>query len=187
MERRSFADITVAAIAKEARSSVGVFYSRFPDKLALLHHLDERFAEEAEDAIETWFDSDRWKGRPFSEASREVVEFLFGFHARKRGMLKSVILEARTNPNERFQQTGRRLVLVIDRVAEFLLSWRSEMRHPHPDRRVRLALMMTISLIRDLVVFSETTLYQDLLGAGPRDAPAALADMFASMVGATPD
>jgi AcrR family transcriptional regulator len=182
MEERSFSDITVGEIAKRARSSVGVFYSRFPDKLALLHHLDERFAEDAEEALAQRFTRDRWQGRPFSEACAEVVEFLFRLHARKRGMLKSVILQVRTNPNERFQQTGKRLAQAIERLADFLLDWRHDIGGSEADRTVRLALMMTISLIRDLVVFSQTTMYENVAGLRPEEAPAVLARMFRSMV-----
>ena len=88
LERKRFADITVAEIARKARSSVGTFYLRFPDKLALLHHLDERFAREAEDALARDFAIERWHGRSLAEASRAMVEFLVDVHVRKRGMLK---------------------------------------------------------------------------------------------------
>lgn len=182
MEERSFSDITVAEIAKKARSSVGVFYSRFPDKLALLHHLDERFACDVEEALERRFTREHWEGRSFADASDDVIAFLFRLHAMKRGMLKSVILQVRTHPNQRFQQTGKRLTRALDRLADFLMNWRTALRHPQPERTVRLALMMTISLIRDLVVFSETTMYQELLGVSLDRAPSFLAEAFKNMV-----
>jgi AcrR family transcriptional regulator len=186
MEDKAFSDITVAGIVKQARSPVGVFYSRFPDKLALLHHLDERFAQDVEDAFERRFRIEDWEGRPFGEACDAAVAFLYRLHAAKRGMLRSVILQVRTHPNQRFQQTGRRLVTAIDRLADFLLRWRSEIDHPHPDRAVRLALLMTISVIRDLVVFSDTTFYRDVLGLDPHDTPAALAGAFRNILTTAP-
>jgi AcrR family transcriptional regulator len=186
MEAKAFSDITVAGIARAARSSVGVFYSRFPDKLALLHHLDERFAQDVEDAIERRFRVEHWEGRSFGEACDAAIAFLFRLHAAKRGMLRSVILQVRTHPNQRFQQTGKRLVTAIDRLADFLLHWRSAISHPHPDRAVRLALLMTISVIRDLVVFSDTTFYRDVLGLDPHETPAALAGVFRNLLGTVP-
>jgi len=47
--------------------------------------------------------------------------------------------------------------------------------------------MMTISLIRDLVVFSQTTMYENVAGLSPEEAPAVLAGMFRSMVEARRD
>jgi AcrR family transcriptional regulator len=53
----------VADIVREARSSVGVFYSRFADKDALLHTLDERFADELVITVERHFsDPAAWAG-----------------------------------------------------------------------------------------------------------------------------
>ncbi len=98
-------------------------------------------------------------------------------------MLKSIILRVRMNPNERFQQTGKQLVQAIDRIVDFLLNWRQDIAHPHPERALRLALMASVSLIRDFVVFPETTLYPDLAGLGPDELPAALTELFQRMVG----
>ncbi len=186
MERKSFFDISVAEIVKEARSSIGVFYSRFPDKLALLHHLDELFAREAEEAIDTNFRYENWKDSSFEEVSREVIGFLCRSHYENRGMLKSIILEVRMNPNQRFQQTGKRLAEAIGRIADFLLNWRQEIAHTQPDRLLRLGLMMSISLIRDFIVFAETTHYQELLDPGLGDLQSLLADSFRRITSGIP-
>lgn len=45
---RSWADITVAELVKEAGTSVGAFYNRFPDKDALLHFLQIELYKEGE-------------------------------------------------------------------------------------------------------------------------------------------
>jgi AcrR family transcriptional regulator len=155
MERKNFPEITVAEIVEKAHSSVGVFYSRFPDKLALLHYLDERFAEEAGKAIDRRLHYGDWKNSSFAAASGEVIDFLCRSHYEKRGMLKSIILQVRMHPNQRFQQTGKRLIDVLDRVTRFLLNWRNEIGDPHPERTLRLALVMVmvISTIRDCLVF----------------------------------
>ncbi len=182
MESKDYSEITVAEIVKRAHSSIGVFYSRFPDKLALLHHLDERFAEEAEEAIDHYLNCRDWKGCTLAQASKELIEFLCGTHYAKRGMLKSIILQVRLHPNQRFQQAGRRLISALDRMAGFLHRWRDEIADPNPERALRMALVMVISTIRDYLVFSETTLYRDFIGIDLDEFPAALNQTFLHMI-----
>ena len=52
----------VADIAARAGCSVGTFYRRFRDKQALLHALDERFAEEFRATMQQAVAAERWEG-----------------------------------------------------------------------------------------------------------------------------
>ncbi len=86
------------------------------------------------------------------------------------------------NPDQRFQETGKRLVKVVDQVVEFLMNWRKDIRGPHPEEALRFALLMLISSIRDFVVFSETTMYQNFTGLRPNELPSILNEFFQRMV-----
>lgn len=184
LEEKSFSEITVDEIVKKARSSVGVFYSRFPDKLALLHHLDERFSQEAEETLRQHLDYQTWKDCSFAEISSQIIEFLCRIHAEKKGMLRSIILQVRTRPDLRFQQTGKRLARLINRICDFLLNWRQEINHPHPAQALRFALVMVVSLIHEYTLFSETTMYQKLLHTSQEDFRERLGDSFRRLVAA---
>ncbi len=183
LESKSFPEITVSEIVRKARSSVGVFYARFPDKLALLHLLDDRFTAEAEETVRRELEERSWDGRTLEEVSRELIAFLCGIHRRKRGVLRSIILQVRANPDRHFQENGRRLTKVAERIADFLGRSRKESNHPRPEEAFRLALVMVMATIRETVLFSETTMWPELLGLNEEEFHAALTDSFLRLCG----
>src|SRR5512147_130417 len=75
LAEKSWADTTVAEIARRAGSSVGGFYTRFPDKDTLLTALHQRFVEEAWATSQVALDETRWAGASICEIVRELVAF----------------------------------------------------------------------------------------------------------------
>ena len=75
IREKGFADAGVADIARRADCSVGTFYRRFRDKRALLHALDERFAEEFRATMEEAVAPERWQGAPIVEILAGYIEF----------------------------------------------------------------------------------------------------------------
>lgn len=156
LETKDFAEVTVNEIVREARSSVGVFYSRFPDKMTLLHVLDERFVADVEADVDR-FVRQHWEA-PLAQAVTELVRFVWRTYTRKKGMQRSLILRVRLSPNDRFQATGRRLVRCIDTVCGLLMGRRGEIRHPDPEHALRLGMTLVVAAVKEMVIFSQTTL-----------------------------
>ncbi|MBP7866211.1 MAG: TetR/AcrR family transcriptional regulator [Acidobacteria bacterium] len=156
LETKDFAEVTVNEIVREARSSVGVFYSRFPDKMALLHVLDERFVAAVEADVEEFVRQHR--EAPLAEAVTELVRFVWRTYTRRKGMQRSLILRVRLSPNDRFQAAGRRLVRCIDTVCDLLRERRAEIRHPDPACALRLGMTLVVAAVKEMVVFAQTTL-----------------------------
>ncbi len=157
LETRSFSDLTVADVVREARSSVGVFYSRFPDKDALLHTLDERFADEVVMTVERHFsDPAAWTSVPLAEIVRSLIAVLVEAHRRKRGTLRAIVLQVRLRPDESFRRTEDRMHSVLPEVDRVLLSKRREIRHPRPETAVRWAVYMAFNTLRDKILFEST-------------------------------
>src|SRR3954466_6943772 len=69
LETKAFGEATLAEIMERAGVTVGAFYRRFPDKDALLHHLDERFFAELHRRADEVLNPDRWH----SEGSRVII------------------------------------------------------------------------------------------------------------------
>ena len=90
LETRTFDEITITEIVGRARSSVGSFYARFPDKRALLEYLDERYARQVIDmagALEAEAEAPQSSLRA---AVRELVSFLVAFHRLEPGLLRTL-------------------------------------------------------------------------------------------------
>jgi AcrR family transcriptional regulator len=156
LTEKSFGEATLAEIMERAGGlTVGAFYRRYPDKNALLRHLDERFFSEMLQKNADVLNPERWRtgtAREIIEAfAREAVQV----YSTRRGLLRSLFLRARTDTvlqqsalhvNEQFLANLRAL----------LLSRSAEMTHPDPDRAIELGFMMMIGSLRELVVFGET-------------------------------
>lgn len=181
LETKDFDEITVNEIVREARSSVGVFYSRFPDKAALLHVLDERFVSDVEADVERFVRDHREV--PLAQAVTELVRLVWRTYTRKKGMQRSLILRVRLSPNDRFQTTGRRLVRCIDTVCNLLLKRRGEIRHPDPEHALRLGMTLVVAAVKEMVVFSQTTLLDLPELPSEEDVVRALAEVWLSYLG----
>ncbi len=167
LETEGFEGLTVARIARHARSSVGVFYSRFGDKRALLEHLAEVYAQEAQVAVQEFVRS-RSGGDPRSGRSglelevRALVTFVERFHRERAGMLRALLQEARARPEGPTATRMRGLKALPPSLARLLLSDRDRIGHRDPAAAVAQGFFLTVSAVRERVLFGEG----ELLGEG---------------------
>lgn len=151
LQERGFENVTVAEIAQAAGSSVGAFYARFRDKNGLLHHLHERFCEEATATIDAATDPERWKGAPAAEIITALIAFLDEDIRARSGMFRAFLLVAQGD--ERFQERDRRLAEhVISRLTALLLARREEYTHPDPAFAVAFGMELVMGVLRSRYV-----------------------------------
>jgi AcrR family transcriptional regulator len=155
LAEKAFGEATLAEIMERAGVTVGAFYRRYPDKNALLRHLDERFFAEMLARNAELLNPQRWPDASardiISEFSRQAVEV----YSARRGLLRSLFLRDRTDTI--LQQSALHVnEQFIASITALLLPRRAEMTHPDPERAIELGFMMTIGALRELVVFGET-------------------------------
>ena len=150
LESQRFEDITVSAITKRAKSSVGAFYARFADKDALLNALDQRYTDESLAQLDTIIERLADPALSLHEVSREIVTGIWNFHARKPGLIRSLVLRARTHPDARYQARG-------DEITKNLFSAviRALARFECNERKISFALLNVISMVRELTLFPD--------------------------------
>jgi AcrR family transcriptional regulator len=152
---KAFGEATLAEIMERAGVTVGAFYRRFPDKDALLHHLDERFFAELHRRAADVLDPERWPETAgactiIHEFAAQAVEV----YSTRRGLMRSLFLRARTDIV--LQRSAMRVNEVfIARLRALLVPRRAQMTHPDPERAVELGFMMMVGALRELVVFGE--------------------------------
>jgi AcrR family transcriptional regulator len=179
LAEKAFGEATLAEIMERAGVTVGAFYRRYPDKNALLRHLDERFFGEMLTRAKDLLDPARWQQarvrQVIEEMSRQAVEV----YSSRRGLLRSLFLRARTDTV--LQQSALHVnEQFIARLREVLMPLREQMTHPDPERAIELGFMMMIGSLRELVVFGE------IWPAPPAHTPALAAEvarMFCGYLG----
>ncbi|MDX1578805.1 MAG: helix-turn-helix domain-containing protein [Gemmatimonadota bacterium] len=154
LEVKPFDQITIAEIVERARSSVGAFYVRFPDKAALLDYLDELYAREMVEAAEVGARAST-SGSTLEGEVRGLVAFLVRIHRIRPGLLRTLIIEARRQGEGPFRERTRRMNRRIPALMDRLLVHDGVMGHPEPRRAVYLGLLMVFSAIREVTLFPE--------------------------------
>jgi AcrR family transcriptional regulator len=131
LAEKSWDDASVAEIARRAGSSVGAFYTRFPDKDSLLAALHQRFIEEAFATSQAALDEGRWAGASICDIVRELVAFQVRVQDQRRGQLRAFALRAIQDPS--FYARGEQLGKAMEeRFTKLVVARRHEILHPIP-------------------------------------------------------
>ena len=131
LERSPFDALSVQAICKEARSSVGAFYTRFADKTSLLHLLHERWCQEAKDTATAALHPDRWRELPFNDVVSAVVGFVVAEYRTRRGLRKEMV--RRNGLDDAFRKRSVDVAaFTAQRLGDLLEARRTQMSHPDP-------------------------------------------------------
>jgi AcrR family transcriptional regulator len=153
LSEKSFDDITINEIVVEAGASVGAFYARFGDKEALLDHLREAAAQEADEEARRTLASREWESAPLDLVAREIVRGLVRQHRANTGTLRA--LASRRISASASGAPGDNTAFQPPALADLIRQRRSEIAHPNPDVAVHLGLAMVTSAVRDRILFPE--------------------------------
>lgn len=158
IEDKGFDDITVVEIATRAGFSVGAVYSRFHDKQAVLHRLQDRFVDEANLTTDDAFDPERWQGASIEEIISELTVFLVEIHRARRGVLRELLGRTKSEPS--MIERKERLVAHVGEHLESLLIARAErIGHPNPRLAIRFGLRLVLSTLEQAILFDEPGAY----------------------------
>jgi AcrR family transcriptional regulator len=164
LQERGFDNVSVAEIAQAAGSSVGAFYARFRDKNGLLHHLHERFCEEAMATADAALDPARWEGATVTEILAALIAFLEEDLRERGGMFRAFLLVGHADP--RFQERDRRTgEHVLARLTALLLERRAEIAHPDPAFAIAFGMELVMGVLRGRYVLGSRRPNGTLAGA----------------------
>jgi AcrR family transcriptional regulator len=149
-------EFTIQSVLQRSGLSVGAFYSRFPDKTALLHELQERVHGRVDP--KTLAELAELTGRTGSLG--EAVDRGFGTLIRhvlsERKLFRAFMMTSVFDPHMR--QRGEQFNLVRRRAMNALLAPHgSEIGHPDPDLAIDTAYAIYSSTMRGRLVYYESS------------------------------
>jgi AcrR family transcriptional regulator len=137
---------TVAEVARRARSSVGAFYARFPDKEALLRCVFERFMEQAVATADAVLQPDRWDGVALERLLETSIAFTVRVFRERRALIAAFAVRAAADPQ--YGALGVRIgLLIVDRMHALLARRGHLARHPAPREAIGFAVWLLLSAL----------------------------------------
>lgn len=164
LEEKSWSELTIQDVVSRAGTSVGSFYGRFKDKDGLLHALDERFFVIMIEMIEAAVAQPDWESMTLAATLTRLAQLTVELHSQKRGLLRTLILQARLVNDPRFREREARLNSHIPSLLALVLAHRDEIRHAAPETAVQFGLLQMFYTAREMLLWphlAESMPYQD--------------------------
>jgi AcrR family transcriptional regulator len=161
LQKNSFDAVSVKEIAHAAGVTIGAFYTRFPDKEALLGALEDRVTTMMLDYIGEATQPERWSGVTLEEGLRRYCFGLIDIYAKTRGAGRALVLRSHTDAG--LKRRLRRLnVEGLPRVLSVVVA-QPGVTHERPELAVEIALLAIRSVLRETVLFGEAWPGEDVL------------------------
>lgn len=150
---RTWEEISIVDITREAGCSNGAVYGRFKNKDELLvalydrhdAHLKERFAgqqklrQQGDGSLETFIE-------------REIDQLVRSMR-QNRWLLRAMHLLARTRPEVVSRQRRRERKAMFDQIGAGFLRFQDQIDFPDKKRGVQLAIFMTATIVREMILY----------------------------------
>ncbi len=139
LKERRFESILVADIVRRAKSSVGVFYSRFQDKADVLFALVDRENKLSVTAANQFVSPEQFIGVPVGKIVRRGIQVLIKNYRDRRHVLAPIIGLYLSQPDRYVfdNPVKERIQLIATMLVE---THRSELDHPDPLTAVRMTI-----------------------------------------------
>lgn len=138
--------VTVPAVARAARSSVGSFYARFPDKAALLRTLHERACEQSLATAEAALDPARFRHLGTEALIRVFLGFAVRLFRERRPLMLAFSTALAGEPGFA-QRRARSAAAIGERLRALLLERRADLHHPRPAEAIDMSLRVVTATL----------------------------------------
>ncbi len=158
LEDNSWATLTVQQVVEAADASVGSFYNRFEDKLALLNSLEDRLAADFEVSIQALMDECERCEELLADVDGIIVSLFLRLCASRKGVIRALDLAQRldvpVSGHQGFSGAGQMFDETLARFAAYL-SGRPDYFDAAPLEDIHRALRETFWLTRENLLYGE--------------------------------
>ena len=145
--------VTVPEVVKAAGSSVGAFYTRFPDKRALLETVHQRACERSLAQAEGLLDPARWADASVRDLVRAGVHLAVEVFGSRRNIMNA-FAEAFAGDAAFAGRRASTALAISDRLTALVLSKQEHIGHPHPARAVEMGLRVVTATLEQRNAFA---------------------------------
>lgn len=154
---RGLEAVTVPEVVREAGSSVGSFYARFPDKRALLETVHERACVQTLERADALLDPARWDGVPLGEIVEAGVRVAVEIYGSRRNIMNA-FAQAFAGDVGFAARRARSAKDIRDRLARLVLTKREDIAHPEPEVAIDMSLRAVTATLEQRNAFSVSRL-----------------------------
>jgi AcrR family transcriptional regulator len=145
--------VTVPEVVREAGSSVGSFYARFPDKRALLETLHERACAQTITNADVLLAPERWDDASLDTLVQTGVAFAVQVFGSRRNIMNAFAQAFAGDPGFAARR-AKTALLVGARLTEVVLQKRTQIGHPDPERAIAMALRVVTATLEQRNAFA---------------------------------
>lgn len=143
---RGLEAVTIPEVVKAAGSSVGAFYTRFPDKRALLETVHQRACERTLANTEALLDPARWADASVRDLVGAGVKLAVEVFGSRRNIMNA-FAEAFAGDVSFAARRATASVAISEKLTALVLSKRAEIGHPHPRRAIEMGLRVVTATL----------------------------------------
>ena len=145
--------VTVPEVVREAGSSVGAFYTRFPDKRALLETVHERACDRTLANADQLLDPKAWRSASIREIIRAGVTMAVEVFGSRRNIMNAFAV-AFAGDAGFARRRATTAAAVADRLGGLVLSHKKEIGHPDPKRAIEMSLRVVTATLEQRNAFA---------------------------------
>jgi len=149
---------TIPRISARAGLTPGAVYRRFPDKDALMQTVVLTIAQENDANLTKLLTPERAAELTLKEAFGEMLQMTVKSYRRSSRLLSAVVQYFQSHPDAAFRKKADSMeVRSFNRMVDYLLHFRKEIRHPEPERALAFVLTVVSHSLREILIGETTT------------------------------
>ena len=157
LQHASFEDLSLRAVARQAKVALGSFYNLYSNKAALLPDLYEWHRADLADALARELDPRRWTGADLRTLLQGLVTAMVDMHRRQRGLLRALVLAAHGRGDREPVQQPEDMREVVPRIAALVATRAARIRRRPAVQAAAIGCVAVLALVRENVLFPRTT------------------------------
>jgi len=175
-------------IAAKAGISAANVYRRFRDKDALMAAVFQRIRERSSAATAAQVDPEMVRPIGLVRFSRNIIGGMIQNYREDAGLIRAAVQYSEKHWETPFVRTTRASeAQSFQTMVDTFMIWRDQIKHPDPQRAVRFGFVMIALVLRELILFNRTRIFEDVLSLDSDILKTELPRMFLRYLGVESD